>query len=1105
MKLLQRKTKKIISVSLLLILSISSILMLFPLNPIVSENFNNNRNDGESEGLIPLVSQIGEDVWWNASYQWRQCINITNPGTYNLVDNVIKIQFNWKNLFDSGHMQDDLDDIRIVENGMLRNYFIKQDFPSADQATVWFETNSTADSKQYDTYMYYGNASVGRAGNYYMANCPDGIARWEFEEGSGNMAYDSISNLYHGTFQNMDDSNYIQGVQGDYALNFNGANEFIALNMSFNYNGVDPDYYLTTRPSTITQFTASAWVKIGLNLGGWSILDFDRSEYFTFAAGQPGYRATDGHVEFDSSNLGGNINDFTGNTLIDEDIPAAWHHCVITFDYSQVFDKKIFVDGAFDAQVDAWSGLPIADTVTRFGFIGDGSEASTFNGGRNNHYFQGALDDVRYFDYALTDKEIEWLANYYPLELNLLGEVERAATVTILVKDVDDRVVPGAEVSLWKNLTHILEVDSTEYTFDTQSDGTAVFSNVPFGTYNITVNYTLTSGLLEKIVYDSRNIPGGEVDYFGLIVSTNVTANLWTIDFEVDDWDGDPLNYGYVEVGNSTIDVLDTLTLDSAGEATFRWINYTSYNYTVYYDNTDYYTFPTPLNKSIVTYVGQMEYKENIRTNMSKLDILVMDETGTESVTGVTVKVQLNNTVTDVVVLETDTTGYAYGDLTKDFGFWYLTEQAYNFSLWIVSEQRDFRVNTSDKWEPDLVSYYNYTLDQASTLVFFLDGLNFTLRISNFTNAVGDNSVVYGDNMSFSVVYETSDDGGQTWLPDWNRGGFDTEATWTIYNKYGQELLAQLMVKGLTTGTFTISINSSLFSAGDASEFYYALVSGYKPFWNDPVDYYFGISIYAKPTGITLHNYTSMPDELPKNIGLDYEISEYYGFTVNITARFYDYGTNVALTPDSFTYEWDYGSGSLVPGPIQEYYTFSIDTADAANIGKYRFDLSATLENYSQIVNYGMYINILARPTMMNGSSGLYYVAEELFIFETQNFTFSYIDIFSSNPITNLDEMSYVLQEIDEFGHPITGTEETGSLRETADNNFELDIFTGFELREDGDYSIIVTLDKLNYNHRIAIISLTIKKREIFVSWPSEFINSKTEIASGAPLLFTIL
>jgi hypothetical protein len=1108
----QNKIKQRISAIFLLLLTISTVLLAFPLIPRNSVNIVNDEDNNNKEGsILPVLSNgIGEDPWWNASYQWRQCINITNPGDYNLTDNIIKIQFNWRNLYDDGHLQDDLEDIRIVENDILRNYYIRKDFPSADLATVWFETNSTSGTNDYDTYMYYGNDTISIDTNFYMDNCPDGIARWEFEEGSGTMAYDSM-NSYHGTLRNMNDLDFIQGVQGDYALDFDGSNDYIALNMCL--NNPNPAYDDVNLDGSIYEFTASAWVKIGLNLGGWSILDFDRSEYFTFAAGTPGYRATDGHVEFDCAENGGGIDDYHGGILIDED--SAWHHCVITFDYTQQYDKKIYVDGVLDLPSrDSWSGnqYPIGDiSETRFGFIGDGSEATGFDGSRNGHYFQGALDDVRYFDYALSQKEIDWFANYYPLDIDLLGEAERSATVTILVKDVDDRTVPGAEVSLWKNSTHILTVENTTYTQFTLSDGTVEFLKVPFGSYNISVNYTTTTGLYEEVVYDSRSGPGGEVEYKGLVVSTNVSADLWTIDFEVDDWDGDPLNYGYVNVSAESAQVVDSLILDWNGTATFRWLNRTSYNYTVYYDNVDYaiYQNPTSLNSSIITRGGApMIYQEVIQTEMSKLGIQVMDSTGTEGVTGVKVKVQLNNTSTDVVELETDTSGYAYGDLTKDFGFWYIMPQAYNFSLWIIDEIQIFSVNTSDKYKPALTDYYNYTLDQASMLVFFLDGLNFTQRIANFTSEYSTPAVTWGENMSFSIMYETSNDSGTNWVPDWNAhaGNYPTSALWTIYTKFGEKLLEIPMGWGATTGNFTLSVNSTFLSAGDDSEYYYAIVKGYKPFWNDPGEAFFGITIYAKPTSVSLHNYTTM-NELPENIGGDYEISEYHGFALNITAKFFDSTTNSTLSPEFFSYDWDYGSGILISDPLHTgFYYFELDTALATNVGKYRIDITVGRENFSMIEDFALYINIISRPTTINGSSGLLYISENIIIFEEQFFVFEYEDVFSSTPISNLDEKSYLLQKIDPNGDPIPGTTEVGELIETVGNKYILDLDT--ETRLDGEYSIIVTLDKLNYEHRIAIISLTIRKRTLAIAWPDKFSGGaeakKIGIGSGSSLNFTV-
>ena len=56
------------------------------------------------------------------------------------------------------------------------------------------------------------------------------------------------------------------------------------------------------------------------------------------------------------------------------------------------------VDGTFDSEApSAHANLPLGTGVPRYGFIGDGSEAPTFDGPRNNLYFVGEIDEIRLF------------------------------------------------------------------------------------------------------------------------------------------------------------------------------------------------------------------------------------------------------------------------------------------------------------------------------------------------------------------------------------------------------------------------------------------------------------------------------------------------------------------------------------------------------------------------------------------------------------------------------------------------------------------------------------------------------------------------------------
>ncbi|MFX1590374.1 MAG: LamG-like jellyroll fold domain-containing protein, partial [Promethearchaeota archaeon] len=620
MKGLRINSKKVISITFLLILSLSSVLALFPSNLSNSTEFNQKpEEDKKVNNFHPLLNApIGEDPWWNVSYQWRQCINITNSGDYNLTDNFISIQFDYATLRDNYNMDPNLYDVRIVENNVVRNYYVKKDFPSVDTATIWFENNVTAGKSEYDTYMYWGNASINNRGATYLNYDPSGSSWWQFEEGSGgydSVVQDSLDNadghLYGSSSSYYPDYDSDSAV-GEYSLSFDGSHDFIYINDSLHF----------TNPNEISAVTVSCWFKTSFSSSGnwdnWAFLDFDRSEYFNF------FITGNGRIGFASSATGySGQNDFFGSVSGLND--GEWHFACVVYDG---VDKYIYVDNnAPEIWANAMGGLAFGTGTDRWGFIGDGSEAAAENGNRNNFYYDGNIDEIRYFDYAVAPNEIQWLANYYSIDTNLLSITERAAAVTITVKDIDNRLVPGAEVSLWKNSTDILEVDGVPYTEYSSSDGTVSFTKVPFGFYNITVNYTLNSGLYEEVVYDSRVQPPGEVEFKGLIVNVNVTSDLWTIDFEVDDWDGDPFDHGFVQVGNATDYVLETLTLDSEGTATFRWIDQPNYNYTVYYDNVDYVGNPTRLNTSTITYTGPAIYVEHVRTSMSKLDIRVIDDT----------------------------------------------------------------------------------------------------------------------------------------------------------------------------------------------------------------------------------------------------------------------------------------------------------------------------------------------------------------------------------------------------------------------------------------------------------------------------------------------
>ena len=216
---------------------------------------------------------------------------------------------------------------------------------------------------------------------------PNLIASYSFE---GN-ANDGTGNGNDGTISG---ATFVSGINGN-GMSFDGVNDFIAI-QQLNYNTV----------GAINALTVCTWFNTTFNTGtsyssNWAFADFDRSEYYNFYI-----RGDTGVLGFSSTDSGGTIDDFDSITSVND---GNWHFACAVYDGT---DKIIYIDGNEDnRKVNAHAGLNLGTGNTRFGFMGDGSEASTFNGSRNNIYYQGLLDEVKIYDRVLTASEIQSLFN----------------------------------------------------------------------------------------------------------------------------------------------------------------------------------------------------------------------------------------------------------------------------------------------------------------------------------------------------------------------------------------------------------------------------------------------------------------------------------------------------------------------------------------------------------------------------------------------------------------------------------------------------------------------------------------------------------------------
>lgn len=178
-------------------------------------------------------------------------------------------------------------------------------------------------------------------------------------------------------------------AQEDHYLSFDGTDDYIALPIS--YSGV----------GSVPVISVEAWVRTTFSGGNynsnWAIVDFDRSDFYDLFV-----RGDDGRVGFSTYASSGAISDFYGTTAVND---GQWHHIVGVYDGT---DKLIYVDGVLDASLpNPHSGAALGKATTRFGFIGDGSEAGAYNAGRNNLYYEGDISEVRIWNRVLDAAEID--------------------------------------------------------------------------------------------------------------------------------------------------------------------------------------------------------------------------------------------------------------------------------------------------------------------------------------------------------------------------------------------------------------------------------------------------------------------------------------------------------------------------------------------------------------------------------------------------------------------------------------------------------------------------------------------------------------------------
>jgi hypothetical protein len=274
----------------------------------------------------------------------------------------------------------------VYDNG-TRKIYVNGDEKSHSSGGISANANFSAIGAGYSQTSYTADGKIDEVKIYDYARTPRQIAMdynggkpvgwWKMDEGSGTDVHDYTDNVNHGTMVNMDSgTDWVEGKRNS-ALDFDGSDDYIEVpkDSSISFSG-EP-------------FTVSVWIKNGDDSqGGMGLVgnaDYENGGFML--------AVNDNDAEFIMNDDSSEYRFRSNNSALSE---GEWIHFVGFFDGNT---QRMYIDGVLIEEQSA----AITDNNDDFK-IGDGTQ-----GGWDN--FNGQIDDVRIYNYALTEDDIRRIYN----------------------------------------------------------------------------------------------------------------------------------------------------------------------------------------------------------------------------------------------------------------------------------------------------------------------------------------------------------------------------------------------------------------------------------------------------------------------------------------------------------------------------------------------------------------------------------------------------------------------------------------------------------------------------------------------------------------------
>ena len=335
------------------------------------------------------------------------------------------------------------------------------------------------------------------------------VGHWKFDENTGILGRDASENGNDGTLggdgAGTDVPTWTNGKHGP-GLSFDGSDDYVASGS-------------TMSVATGTSASIAAWVKTtdsSLQYEGIACISIDSNALQIIALNSYA------RAWFINQAVTGDIAINDGN----------WHHVVVTKAPSTV---KLYVDGVLDETLSVTDGPVESKNV----YIGRSQWV--------DEYWPGSIDDVRIYDYALTQAQVSWLYNkgkpliHYRFDEEVAGQA--VDTSAGAIKDDSGNYNGTATNTTWENYATGKFGSSMSFDGNDWVDPSYVI------TLDDGEQYTFSAWVKFDTTASTIAIAGNNIDWFLIHRDTASSSR-----FEARIWDGstDPVDVRTVTADNYT-------------------------------------------------------------------------------------------------------------------------------------------------------------------------------------------------------------------------------------------------------------------------------------------------------------------------------------------------------------------------------------------------------------------------------------------------------------------------------------------------------------------------------------------------------------------------